>query len=271
MRARDQNMSCSVPSEDALFDRKLWYVPDRRIRTQVAARQATEIAEWARTGRTLEVVPDEHALFAAFHTCAFRAKRSMAMSPAQRGQWAGRWHTIREHIVKANMGLAHAMLRRLSHRTHDEDARVSEAMYGLVRAVERFDPWKGYCFSTYACNVIARGLMRCYRRERRHEERFPVQYDGTWERPSQRVDRAGALAAERLRHAIVKNLAGLTPIEAKILNQRFPQSSPTEKGATFYEIGNEIGLSRERVRQIQNVAILKLRSVLQADPVLSDG
>ena len=63
-----------------------------------------------------------------------------------------------------------------------------------------------------------------------------------------------------------ENLGELTDLETSILSKRF--TSERQERLTFQEIGRSVGLSKERVRQIQNVALGKLRDVLQTDPVL---
>jgi len=246
-----------------------WYVPNRRIRTQAAAGHAAEIAQWATNGRGLDTALDEHALFVALHTCAFRAARRAQgnrVTIAEREEWSGRWRDIRECIVKRNLGLVYAMLSRIHSPDPDQDGRVSEAMYGLVRAVERFNPWKGYRFSTYACFVIARALMRHARREGRYRGLFPVQRDAYMEYTSQPPDFRVGLWAERLNRAVQTNSAELTDIEARVLAHRFPLGGGC--CLTFQTIGHSVGLSKERIRQIQNVALKKLRTILEVDPIL---
>ena len=246
-----------------------WYMPDRRIRTQAAARRAVEIAQWATNGRGLDTELDEHSLFVALHTCAFqtaRCARGKCIAAGERENWSGRWQDIRECIVKRNLGLVYSMLCHIRSSVPDEDDRVSEAMYGLSRAVERFNPWKGYRFSTYACNVIARALMRRSKHERRYRGLFPVQQDAYRERPPPPPDSRIGLWAERLNQAVKANSAELTNIELKILAHRFPlRGGPCLK---FRKIGSAVGLSKERVRQIQNVALKKLRTILEVDPML---
>lgn len=56
-------------------------------------------------------------------------------------------------------------------------------------------------------------------------------------------------------------LEHLTPIEADVLRQRFGLTDDEER--TFREIGDQYDLSRERIRQIQNAALGKLRRALE--------
>ncbi|MHC4798202.1 MAG: sigma-70 family RNA polymerase sigma factor, partial [Planctomycetota bacterium] len=138
-------------------------------------------------------------------------------------------------------------------------------------AVDHFNPWKGFRFSTYACTAIGRLLRRQGRREVNYRQMFPVQNDGSLEgtvnMPEPRNDQTG-LFVERLNRALEQNLGKLTELESAILSLRFP--SANEKSRTFLEIGKSVGLSKERVRQIQNNALEKLRDVLLQDPLLSD-
>ena len=251
----------------ALHD--LWYVSDRRIRTKPAALRAIEVADAVSCGQPLEREYTEEELFSALHTCAFRSagrSRIRRVTGSEKARWARRWHHIREHIVQRNLGLVHLMIRRFRLQSLDEDDLLSEAMYGLSRAVDRFNPWKGYRFSTYACNAIARGLMRRGKGESRYRRLFPVQHDASYERPSEMPDHQTDLYVERLKRVITRNLGALTDLECTILTHRFPMDAQARQ--TFQEIGNMVGLSKERVRQIQNIALQKLRTALGEDTIL---
>lgn len=245
----------------------MWYAPDPRVTTQSASRQALSVVRRI-TVDVAGVGPadegEERELFAALHVCAYRATESS--SDRLRTKWTRRWNRIREHIVERNLGLAYSMMRQFGSHRLDEDDLLSDAMLGLTRAVDRFDPWRGYRFSTYACNVIARALMRQGRRERQYRQVFPVQYDVPYERPIPDEDGQTQLYVERLKRALSENLGALTELESEILANRFPDDDHPR--LTFQEIGQHVGLSKERVRQIQNAALDKLRTVLQFDPVL---
>lgn len=246
----------------------LWFVPDPKLRTKAAGEDAIRTAEWILSGRE-ESEPSEQELFVALHTCAHRARRRQGKRPIprrERLEWTRRWQRIREYIVERNMGLVYSMIARFGSRNLDEDDMLSDALFALARAVDRFNPWRGYRFSTYACNVIARALMRRGKQESHYRKRFPVQHDVSFERPDRSPDDQTELYVERLHRALQQNLGELTDLESRILAQRFP--AQREDRLTFQEIGDTIGLSKERVRQIQNIALGKLREVLTEDPAL---
>jgi len=249
--------------------RNLWYVPDRRIRTKTAADEATAIAEWIAGGCKQGNEPAEQRLFAALHTCAYRARRrsrGIRVTAGERTEWARRWQQIREYIVEKNLGLVYSMISRFGSSKLDEDDLLSDAMFGLTCAADRFNPWKGYRFSTYACNVILRALMRHGKRERKYQRLVSAQFVASFERPEQTSDFRTELYVERLGRALQRNLGELTNLESRIVACRFPHNGDSR--LTFQEIGAAVGLSKERVRQIQKIALRKLRDVLDADPAL---
>jgi RNA polymerase primary sigma factor len=237
--------------------------------TESASQEATRLAEQIATGNGLDEELDEGALFRALHACAFWASEDggeRRLSAAQRDEWAGRWELIREHIVKQNLGLAYSMIGRFGSGRLNEDDLLSDAMLAMARAVDRFDPWRGYRFSTYACNVISRALIRQGEREYDYRQLFPVQLDASMEPAETGSEPQGQLYVERLQRALEGNLGELTELEARILADRFPRNDG--RGLTLREIGRAVGLSKERVRQIQNIALGKLRGLLASDPLL---
>lgn len=183
-------------------------MPDKRIQTKSAARRAAELAQLAANGLSPDAELDEQILFAALHTCAFRASRCTYSKTAvvhEREGWSTRWQGIREYIVNKHQRLAYSMLRHFNAAELGEDSGVSEAMFGLARAVERFNPWKGHRFSTYACNVIARALMRCASHESRYCELIPVQQDADRVRPPRQQESRIAIWVEQLNRAVEVN------------------------------------------------------------------
>ncbi len=243
-------------------------------RTRTAGRRqsvrARRVADWVRVeGSAACSALDEETLFTAMHTCAHRATATGGRSSRrdQRIVWTERWSRVRAYIVKRNLGLVYSTLARFlqTARGIDEDELRSEGLFALLRAVERFDPGRGFRFSTYACTIIRRALMNRIATERDHRRRFPMHHDETFERPP-RSEAAIELALERLGKLLKRNGGELTTRESQVLAERFPADYGPRP--TFAQLASTIGVSKERVRQIQKSALDKLREALKADPVL---
>lgn len=245
-----------------------WYAPNAKLRSKASAKLAVYLAHSINKNIYPPGTAGEEELFLALHTCAYHIARNRQPgvgSASIRRQWLSRWQILREYLVARNLGLTFKMLSRFPSTETDRDDLLGDAMFALARAVDHFNPWRGYRFSTYACNVIARALMRRSKKETRYRRMFPV----ISEIPLEQADREDAeaeLYSERLHHTMDENLGSLTDLESEVIRKRFPMDNRPQ--STFRQIGAEIGLSKERIRQIQESALNKLKQALTADPIL---
>lgn len=256
----------------------LWYAPFDAIGSKKSAERARAAACWIRNDRSCgkaasrfhDEPPSDVDLFVAMHVCAYRAEQcdlKKTHTRATQRQWQFRWKLIRDYIVEQNIGLVYSMISRYVQGAAEDDV-ISDAHLALVNAVNRFNPRRGYQFSTYACSSIAHAIIYRGKLNRRYRTWFPVQHDETYDRPERTEDTDGELYKERLQRALSRNLAGLSDVEVRVLNRRFPQDEEASPRLTLRELGSVMGVSKERVRQIQNRALDKLRDVLVNDPVL---
>lgn len=257
---------------NTLNEHRMWYAPHPSLKKPSTAKDACTLTD--RIASNLDLGPEvtERTLFITMHTCAYQAtlRRSPLVSISRTGRsWAARWQIVRSYIVNRNLGLVHAMVNQVRKEDADHDDLISEAMLGLIRAVDRYNPWRGFRFSTYACNVILRALMRRCRAQQRRQQRFPV-VDVTAVDYPQDADEAfdDGLYLERLERTVRDNSCALTEVESQVLAARFP-TGPAAAPLTFREIGDLVNLSKERVRQIQAAALNKLHAALTRDPILS--
>jgi len=182
-----------------------------------------------------------------------------------------RWHacvkTTRSDLVTANMGLVLAMAKRTRIPNVDLPELISEGNMALLRSVEKFDVSRGFKFSTYACRAILKGFNRLASKTIRYRACFPVEYDPDMEKSDYDVMRHEMAHAESVEdlHVILKeNRAELSDLENTIVRERFAIDVGGKK-RTLAEVGRKVGLTNERVRQVQNVALEKLRSALMSE------
>ncbi len=249
---------------------RVWFPNDRRLRSRKATDAAVRIAELLAANKESEMAEfDEQTVFIALHVCSYRAQLAERQQDPEAHSDASTWwkrrSLIRTWLVTQNLGLIYHGIGRFRGVRMDRDDMSSEGMLALLRSVDRFDPWRGVRFSTYAYNSIIRALARVARRSDQYRRAFPATYESGAEEP-EAEDTWTELYVDRLRQALQNNLGDLTEREAEILIHRFPKEN--ERRQTLEQIGAECGLSKERIRQIQNRALKKLRNVLEMDPLL---
>ncbi len=176
----------------------------------------------------------------------------------------------RNEIVRMNMPLVLAMAKRTRIVGLDVTDLISEGNLALLRAVFKFDVARGYKFSTYACRAILKSFSRIATRSARHRGHCPTEFDPTMERGEAERERRISLETDclgELRSIMERNAAQLTDVEQAVIRARFAldDTAPAleRRAKTLEQVGEMIGVTKERVRQIQNKALLKLRSALE--------
>lgn len=69
----------------------------------------------------------------------------------------------KEKFVKNNLGLVHSLANRFRGRGIEYDDLFGAGSVGLVKAIDGFDPDRGFMFSTYAVPVILGEIKRLFR------------------------------------------------------------------------------------------------------------
>ena len=180
--------------------------------------------------------------------------------------WYRRVRETRDLITSMNLALVLAMAKRVRMADVDFGELISEGNMALLRAVEKFDAARGFKFSTYACRAILKSFSRLAGKTTRYKGMFPTEFDPTMERSNEMDNRRLAQtrdAVEELHRIISGNTARLTDVERRVIEARFALNHSTETPVmTLEEVGQVIGVTKERVRQIQKRAMEKLRFTL---------
>jgi RNA polymerase primary sigma factor len=240
---------------------------------------------YALTGDVLPESKDEREryLFLRYNYCRRKvfqilARHNNTRLSADETQEVLKWeHASRNtlgEIVRENVPLVLAMAKRTRIVGVDLTDLISEGNLALLRSVGKFDHSRGYKFSTYACRAILKSFSRVATRTARYRGHFPTEFDPDLEKGNYLEQRRYAVEEDcvsELRSVMEGNGANLSDVERAVIRARFALAGDDDaehRAKTLEQVGEMIGVTKERVRQIQNKALGKLRSALE-DGVLA--
>jgi RNA polymerase primary sigma factor len=171
---------------------------------------------------------------------------------------------VKDLLINCNMRLVVSIAKRHSGQTDNFFELLSDGNMSLMRAVEKFDYARGNKFSTYASWAIMKNFARSIPEERNRRERYVTGNEEFFDiAPDTRSDEQECLAsAEQATHKVNRLLEYLDPREREIIRMRAGLDSGHE-GMTLEKIGEKLGITKERVRQLNVRAMKKLRNLAE--------
>jgi len=227
----------------------------------------------------VNVVLDKHqekALFLQYNYARYRLAKlreqigDQAINDEQARQllyWRRQARQIRDRIAQFNLALVLAMAKRVRGTDLDFADLISEGNMALLRAIDKFDVSKGFKFSTYACRAILKAFSRHGVKHTQYKSMFPTDFDPALEKSDyqqrKNADHEDDCATE-VRRIVQHNSAELTDVEQAVIEHRFALNESDAPPLTLEQVGKLVGLTKERVRQIQNKALTKIRHTLES-------
>ncbi|MEZ6059951.1 MAG: sigma-70 family RNA polymerase sigma factor [Planctomycetaceae bacterium] len=171
---------------------------------------------------------------------------------------------VRNHIAECNLRLVISIARKFANSSHEFDELTSEGNEILLKSIAKFDASRGFRFSTYATHSVQRHFFRLAQRRRRRQ---PIDAPGT----AELLHGVAAVDEDPLISEWIQEEHRVNDLIARMAEQLDEREQVVVRGRfgignngvvkTLRELAQELGLSKERVRQLQIAAVEKLRDL----------
>lgn len=201
---------------------------------------------------------DERELFTALREkMAIVAKVDAMKKPGhawctRRGMARRSVQQLRTKLVDANIPLVVTTAKKRQYRNVAFDELVSEGTLVLLRCIDRFDPSRGFKFSTYACRSLFNAFgSLAHKESKHHQKRLNVDADpGGYEEADS--------PADHVREVIE---LVLQPDEAVVLRLR--RGIGHEKAYNMVDTAEKLGLSKRKTIRLYDSAMKKVEEGLR--------
>jgi RNA polymerase sigma factor (sigma-70 family) len=176
--------------------------------------------------------------------------------------------SIKNDIVRANLRLVVSIAKRYANGPGHLFELISDGNMSLIRAAEKFDFARGFRFSTYATWAIMKNFARTIPSELRQQTRFRT---GGEERllgvEDIRPDSARRESAQNERQMEVSRILGHLDERERLIIQHRYGLDRNHNPMTLKEVGRVMGVTKERIRQLEARAMAKLRDAVGEEKV----
>ena len=169
-------------------------------------------------------------------------------------------------LVTDNLGYVITLARQYKSDILSTDDLISEGTIGMMKAAQKYDPQRGKPFVTFAAPYIRQAIEQAISRldtptdVRSTDESLPRGSRNNYTLLNVLEDkaspRADAASEQMLSDDMLRGLGRLDERQQAVVYRYFGIDRERQ---TMAEIGQELGLKRERVRQIRNQALRKLK------------
>jgi RNA polymerase sigma factor (sigma-70 family) len=173
---------------------------------------------------------------------------------------------VKNFLIRANLRLVVSIAKKHMKPNSNFFEMVSDGNISLIRAIEKFDFTRGFKFSTYASWAIMKNFARSIPAEYTQLDRFRTGNDEVFSQASDpRSERLSEEVVNKRQHeALMDILDQLDPRERDIIVSRYglKDGAPPQ---TLEQVGQKMGVTKERIRQLESRALQKLRKIAEEE------
>lgn len=187
----------------------------------------------------------------------------------------------RDKLIKSNLKFVASVARNYQGLGLSYADLIAEGNCGLMKAIDKFDYEKGYKTISYSVWWIRQSILEALKERAGIEgDSLPQDFEkqNPYDDDEQETDELieseyiannyDELKTEEIKKVISTLIDCLNDREQYVITEYFGLNA--EEGKTLEEIGNSINLTKERVRQIKEKALKKLRSEALNNSITSD-
>lgn len=179
---------------------------------------------------------------------------------------------VKNFLIRSNLRLVVSIAKRHMKPNTSFFEMVSDGNMSLIRAIEKFDYGKGFKFSTYASWAVMKNFARSIPAEHNQLDRFRTGNEEVFQKSSDpRLDHFQDEVTNHRQHAVIMGILDqLEPREKDIIVHRFGLSEGTGP-LTLEQVGHRLGVTKERIRQLEARALDKMRKIAQEEKLEIPG
>lgn len=174
---------------------------------------------------------------------------------------------IRDRILQSNTRLVMSIVKKFVTPQQSFDELLSDGIFSLMQAAEKFDYDRGFRFSTYAYRAIARNTYRKINDRQKENTRYALNSEEAVLGTADECNSSSVYdeAWDRLRRLLGHMMDRLDRRERFIIRSRYALGAH-RKVRTFQCLADKLGVSKERVRQLEQRAVAKLQAFASEEP-----
>ena len=173
---------------------------------------------------------------------------------------------VKNFLIRSNLRLVVSIAKKHVKPNSNFFEMVSDGNISLIRAIEKFDFSRGFKFSTYASWAIMKNYARSIPAEYTQLDRFRTGNEEVFDQASDpRSERLNEEFINKRQHeALMELLSQLESRERDIIVSRYGLKDGTPP-QTLEQVGQKLGVTKERIRQLESRALQKLRKIAEEE------